>query len=326
MIDYTSSRIDHWVKDLQKSLQIDKNCHDWDSQTWPGQEAAVEAWITMSDLILQFDANTEATKSRRLIVQQAYSCLNFPHVRQLLSDDFGTQASLKLWSKLNFIARPLIDCRLLGSITAREPQLRNCKISLVRPTSKTTLQAEYAVGIFEAWERLGLGPTPSSVVRKLDASRQAFEEACASTFTLHAEMQLVMHYEERCALQPTLDYFGCSKKTCLLCEAFLGALPSPVTTRGRHGICYPAWGVPSSNSGAVEVAIGKIEKTLVTIIREVLTDLMQPKLKSIAENVMQSGMVSDFSNFTLEDWQQREQDVRLFKDTQTTQHNDMLVM
>lgn len=76
----------------------------------------------------------------------------------------------------------------------------------------------------------------------------------------------------------------------------------------------------------MKVAIEKIEKILVTIVREVLTDLMHPKPKSNAENVMQSGMVSDFSNFTLEDWQQREQYVRLFKEKQTTQHNDMLIM
>lgn len=75
----------------------------------------------MTDLILQFDADEEAVKSRTLIVQQAYRCLGLPQVQQLLSDTFGTKAGVKLWSKLEIVARPLVDCRSLGSIAAREP-------------------------------------------------------------------------------------------------------------------------------------------------------------------------------------------------------------
>lgn len=45
-----------------------------------------------------------------------------------------------------------------------------------------------------------------------------------------------MHYESGAALPPTLDYFGCSKKVCLLCESFLQALARPLATRGRHPV------------------------------------------------------------------------------------------
>lgn len=325
LIDYTSRRIDHWIEALRKTRKIDQNCPDWNSQRWLGQEAAVETWTTMMELILQFDADKGAVKSRPLIVQQAYRCLKFKQARQLFSDTFGTQAGLKLWSRLNFIARPLVDCRLLGSIAAREPQFRNCKISLVPSKSKTTLDAKYVVGIFEAWERLGLGSTPEAVVRILGPFSRRFEKACADSFSLHAEMQLVLHYDEGCAPQPTLDYFGCSKRTCLLCETFLGALPSPIATRGRHGVCYPAWAVPGSNSATVEVAVEQLEKSLVARIRGLLNDLMHPGQKSIAANVMQSDMVSDFSHFTLEEWRQREQDVRLFNNKQTNQRRDLLI-
>lgn len=243
-----------------------------------------------------------------------------------MSDAFGTQAGPKLWSKLNYIARPLVDCRILGSIAAREPHLRNCKISLVPSRPKTALEAKYVVGISKAWERLGLGSIPKAVVCKLDPFNRRFEKACVKTVSLHAEMQLVMHYEERCAPRPTLDYFGCSKRTCLLCETFLGELPSPIATRGRHGVCYPAWAVPRSNPDAVEVAVERLEKNLVARIRGFLNDLMHPRQKIIAANVIQSDMVSEFSHLTLEEWRQREQDVRLFKNKQTIQHKDKLIV
>jgi hypothetical protein len=70
------------------------------------------------------------------------------------------------------------------------------------------LEAKYRIKISEAWERLGLGTIPGPVVQKLDSFSKDSEEVCAETFSLHIEVQLVMHYDERGALQPifsTLD-------------------------------------------------------------------------------------------------------------------------
>ncbi|KAL4744885.1 hypothetical protein BDW72DRAFT_212011 [Aspergillus terricola var. indicus] len=325
VIDYTSRRTDYWIGELRKTQDIDQNCPDSNSQRWFGQKAAITAWTTLTDLILQFDADKGAVISRPLIVQQAYKCLKFTQARQLFLDTFGTQAGLKLWSRLNFIARPLIDCRLLRSIAARELQFQNCKISLVASRSKTTLGAKYVVGIFKAWERLGLGSTSEPVISMLEPFSQRFEKACAETFSLHAEMQLVLHYNNGYAPQPTLNYFGCSKKTCLLCETFLDALPSRIATRGRHGVCYPAWAVPDSNSDTIGIAVERLEKSLNVRIQGILNDLMHPKQQSHAVNVMQSGMVSDFSQLTLKEWQQKEQDVRVFNRKQAARRKKLLI-
>lgn len=323
-IDYTSRRIDHWIEALRNFLKMDQNCPDRDPEQWPGQETALRTWTTLTNLILQFDADNKTFKSRHLIVQQAFRCLGLKQIRHLLSKIFGTTAGLKLWRALNFAARPLVDCRLLRSITTQEPQFGTCKISLVISKPKTTLEAKDMVGIFEALERLGLGSTPELGIQTLHPFSERFEKECAETFDLHAEMQLVMHYEERCAPRPTLDYFGCSKRTCLLCETTLGALPNPIATRGRHGVCYPAWAIPSSNSEAVKMAVERLEKSLVARIRENLNNSIHPTQKMIVPNVMQSDMVSEFSHLTLEEWQQREQDMQLFKNKQTIQRNDLL--
>jgi hypothetical protein len=68
VIDYMSRRIDHWVEDFRETLQTVHNCPDWNSQPWFGQEAAMKAWTTMTDLTLKFDTDKEAVKSRSLIV------------------------------------------------------------------------------------------------------------------------------------------------------------------------------------------------------------------------------------------------------------------
>ncbi|KAF3397907.1 hypothetical protein F1880_006246 [Penicillium rolfsii] len=326
VIDYMSRRVDRWVEDFQKTLGRHRGGRDWNSQRWSGQETAVEAWTTMMDLTIKFDAGKEDVHSRSLLVQQAYNCLNSTPIRELLSDTFGDQGDLRLWNKLKFIARPLVDCRLLKSIAIREPRLRNCKILLVSSESNTILETKRRLGIFQAWERLGLDTIPGPVFQKLDPCSEEFEEACAKTFSLHAEMQLVVHYEERRARWPTLDYFGCSKKTCLLCETVLRALPTPIATRGRHGICYPAWAVPDSKSGDVQVAVQRLEKGLVARIQRVVSDLTEPKQRGQALNIVQSDLVSDFSRFTLEELQRREQHVSLFEDEQMIKQGDLLKM
>lgn len=308
---------------IQKVRNIDQKLTDKVSQCGPQQESAVEVWTSMRDLVLQYNpADEEAIKCRHLIVQQAYKCLNFLQFRDLLSHAFGPQLGSKLWSMLNFIARPLIDCRLMRTLATREVQFQNCKISLVTPKPRMTLDVKYVVGITEAWNRLGLlGSTPES----LSARSRMFKKTCAKSFTLHAEMQLVLHCTDGYAPHPTLNYFGCSRKTCLLCEIFLGALPNPIATRGRHGVCYPAWAVPGSRSSTIQVAIESLEKNLIARIRGVVQGSMHGGQKHTAPNVVQSGMVSSFSQLTLQEWQQRQEEVRLFNEKQTAQRKEMLI-
>jgi hypothetical protein len=259
------------------------------------------------------------------MVQQAYQCVNTPEARQTLSGIFGVQTATKLWNKLNFLARPLADCRLLASIAMREQRLRNCKIVPISSKPKTTLDPKYIINIFTAWEQLGLGSPPKCVIQKLDHFNREFEETCAEAFSLHAEMQLVLHYEERCAPPPTLDYFGCSKKTCLLCETVLRALPNQVSTRGRHGVCYPAWGVPDSTADTVHLAVQRLESSLVDRIRGFLDNLVRPRQKGQAANTVQSGLVSDLSRSTLEELQKKVNDVQSFKSKQDGHRNELMI-
>ncbi|BCS19476.1 uncharacterized protein APUU_12304S [Aspergillus puulaauensis] len=313
-VGYMSERVDEWIKDLQRVIRKTKKARLCIDQQH-GEETAAQDWARTMEQALQFDAEKTDSETRFSIVKHAYRCVNITEVQDLLSHMFG-QDGQKLWDRLNFIARPLTDARLLRSIAVQEPQFRNCRVSLVPPKPKTALDERYVVGISEASERLGLGSVPAS---RLYSSNQSFKEACAEPFGLHAEMQLVLHYDEQRVPQPTLDYFGCSKKSCLLCETFLAALPNPIDTRGRHGVCYPAWGVPVSDSAGIQDTIKELGKSLVARIRELLN------VKHLGDNVKQSEIVSGFSALTLEEWRQKELTVRQYKDSQTQQQRDMQI-
>ncbi|KAH6848437.1 hypothetical protein B0I37DRAFT_164088 [Chaetomium sp. MPI-CAGE-AT-0009] len=93
-----------------------------------------------------------------------------------------------------------------------------------------------------------------------------------------------------------MDYFGGSKKACLLCESFLQALARPVTTRGRHGICYPAWGVPPSTSPGTAAALNKLDKMLVSRVKSHLADSARFGKHLVAPAVHQSTVASAYSD------------------------------
>jgi hypothetical protein len=213
------------------------------------------------------------------------------------------------------IARPIIDCRLLQSIASRESQFRHVRISLVHSKTRTTVNIKHRVGISEAWTQLGLGVASNSQVRKLSSFDKDFKEACTQSYTQHAEMQLISHYEGGTVLPPTSDYFGCSKKTCLLCETFLKGLPRPIVTRGRHGICYPAWGLPCSTSDAMNVGVNALETDM----------LLRISQGSYSANVPQCSIVSDFSRLTIEHWQRRKQNIELARNEEVTRRNEFLI-
>ncbi|GLA31139.1 hypothetical protein AnigIFM63326_009580 [Aspergillus niger] len=271
----------------------------------------------MAELLLCFDSKRVTADFRSLLVQRAYSCVCSTEMQQLLLDALGPKVGSRLWVCLKFVARPLTDCRRLREIALWESQLRHSRISLVPSAPKTTLAMELVVDIATAWERLGLGVATKSVIELLDPHRQNFKQACARSFSLHAEMQLIRHYEECRGQQRMLEYFGCSKKSCLLCETFLAAMKKPIESRGRHGVCYPAWGVPCSNSDAIYLATIGLENDLLRRIRGSVIERIQPGATAALPNVMQSDILSDFSNLTREEWHQRQKYVDTDKAEQT---------
>jgi hypothetical protein len=152
------------------------------------------------------------------------------------------------------------------------------------------------VDIRFTWDKLGPGASSLAETKVLAGFSDKFKSDCGKSFALHAEMQLFMHYETGAALSPTLDYLGCSKKACLLCESFLEALARPVATRGRHGICYPAWGVPSSTSLGTMAALEALDKMLVSRVKSHLADSVRIDKRLIVPAVHQSTVASAYSN------------------------------
>lgn len=177
------------------------------------------------------------------------------------------------------------------------PQLRTIKVCPIPSPSKTILRPEYLVNITDAWDQLSSTSPAGAEIKTVASFRNRFNQDCAKPLRSHAEVQLVLHYADSVSLAPSIDYFGCSKKTCFLCEGFLQALSHPISTRGRHGICYPAWGVPFSRSNEVGIALEELGKNMISRIKMHLKG--QP-LGGLLHQVPQSTVVSDISISFLE--------------------------
>ncbi|GLA90039.1 hypothetical protein AtubIFM56815_005588 [Aspergillus tubingensis] len=322
-INYTASRVDYWISACQRTYANSHIDTDWHPQAWPGRESAAQTWTSMADLLVCSNSKRMAADIRTLSVQLAFGCVSSPEVHHLLLDALGPKVGSRLWVALKFVARPLTDCQRLREITLWESDLRHAQISLVPSAPKTTLRMEHVIDIVTAWERLGLGIATEPVIELLDPYRELFKQACAESLSLHAEMQLICYHEECRGRRRMLQYFGCSKKSCLLCETFLAAMHDPIETRGRHGVCYPAWGVPCLNSDAIYLVTTELGNDLVNRIRGLFNRIIRP---GATANVMQSDFVSDFSKITLEEWRQRQKIVDIARAEQTTKWTKLQLM
>ncbi|KAJ5713971.1 uncharacterized protein N7483_011152 [Penicillium malachiteum] len=292
-ITYSRERVDHWIETLRSTLK--NNMHDLRYQH------SVE-------VCLRSDTGTKWL----IFFGSATKMVSIKQVKVFNSDNFTPSMSFKLSNCLRFIARPITDCQLLLSIAEREQQFQQIQISLITPEEMSKLDSTYCVGLEDAFSQLGLDKP--STFRKCDIAKsfgRKFEKVCKKAswgpFSLHAEMQLISHYDVNKASPPTFHYFGCSKKTCLLCETFLSSLPVPINTRGRHGICYPTWGLPSLKSAKALIAAKSMEESLVSRIKSILQVLERGDKPRFLNQIAQSGIVSDFSETTLDGWKQREQ-------------------
>ncbi len=304
-IEFNRERVDEALDDAstlaRKLYALLSSLQDHELNSSLGREQAAKLWTKFATLLNRRGAGERIP--RALIVCAAHECLNSIPVHDFLQTTFKTRF-LRLWRIIGRIARPVSNCRLLVRIVSRLPHSRRFKICPCPPRPKTRLNLKYLVDITDAWSRLGLSPLPDSESKRFAAFKPKFRENCARPFSSHAEIQLYLQYESSPTLTPSVDYFGCSKKSCFLCESFLQALPQPISTRGRHGICYPAWAVPATSSGNVVVALQQLKKTVFSRIE---MHILHKRGNVHLVQVPQSTFVSDFSETSLEEASKRKE-------------------
>ncbi|TLD32697.1 hypothetical protein PspLS_01662 [Pyricularia sp. CBS 133598] len=90
-------------------------------------------------------------------------------------------------------------------------------------------------------------------------------------------------------------YIGCSKKACLLCEAFLDLAPGSPSfrVRGRYGECFFLWDIPRTLHHKLSMPLESITGLLPARIARIL---LQDARGLLAQAVAQSITISSISD------------------------------
>ena len=246
-----------------------------------------------------------------MVVLDAYDCVNLPEVQDVIGSVLKEKVATKVWKSLRFLARPLSDCRLVKQIAERLPQFQQVSFEPAYSGRSTEIATQFLIDIGDAWTQLSTETPLPADIELITKFNKDFKVDCAKSYSLHAEAQIVCDFESQPSLTPTIRYFGCSKKACLLCDSLLRGLPEPVTTRGAHGVCYPAWGVPSTKTLSIAKALESMEKMLVARIQAQLSASVIVRKSHLAARVAQSTNVSDLSKLTLRDLSEREEQAEI---------------
>jgi len=111
-------------------------------------------------------------------------------------------------------------------------------------------------------------------------------KACRLELKLHAEMQLVLFYENNPSLAPQMKFMGSSKKACFDCHQYLLHHPLKLQVEACHQKIYPSWMPPPYctkvpgiyNRNAPFARLGdKIEQLLKHELKVALTTPRRPK-------------------------------------------------
>lgn len=288
-IGYTLNRLRDAEFQLRERLQLSKFV-----STVPEEEKHPQQYsevCCVEDLLhLIQDQGVISRDSTFCLARLAYKCTQSTELPALMIRRFGEVSGTKIWRFIRSLAKPVSVCYLFGRIASELPQFRTLKLCPRNPPDAVLLNRRLIVSIDHAWQELGLPPPTESTNGFFKTWDSRFKRGCSQKLNTHAEVQLLALYQDQPHLEPTMDYLGCSKNACLLCEAYLLRSPIRLRVRGRHGGCYPLWGIPRRQSKDFERILTELADILTQRIQEIkYTSLLTQALP-------QSGMVSDINS------------------------------
>ena len=107
---------------------------------------------------------------------------------------------------LGFLARPLTILRLLLRTARLLPGFRNIAFRYLEPAEPIRIAKQFRITAKEAWLALGLPEYCAQLPKTLEGRMNDFRFLCSRPFSVHAEVQLLLYYQENPGRSPTMDY------------------------------------------------------------------------------------------------------------------------
>ncbi|KAF7122850.1 hypothetical protein CNMCM5793_000960 [Aspergillus hiratsukae] len=313
-ITYSSARVDAQAEDVTKLLKGTLFCSLQSSIAGAYTEdtcllgccsAPLQPVSTKAQMLVMQFLNFDRWRSARLtgqdpseqrqeMVELAAATVRSPQVtRGMLQTMLPSVDSHKVIRAWRVLARPVTSLRILSQIARLLPNFQNITFTSISCPALVKLQSSQVPIIKKAWKSLGLSCGPNrGFPPALTGKNDGFRSGCCSELFTHCEIQLLTRYEAESSLVPTLPYFGCSKKTCFLCESFLKLSPLNIRTRGRHGQCHPLWAIQPCNSESARQRL----KNLCEIVKQKIKERLNPRHNTPPVATKQSSAVSELKS------------------------------
>ena len=241
----------------------------------------------------------ESNDRRRELVLLAYACVASRTLQGFLSQCMAKSKAAKALKTLRLLARPVINVQILARVALMLSNFQCLRFYVATPLAATQISRTYVVSFREAWDQLGL-PQLQGISNLTSMTDSVFKERCSRELSSHSEVQLMQRYEENPHLTPSIDYIGCSKKVCLLCESYLRLSLWRPRFRGKHGCCYPQWGIPPTTA---KHQITRLNK-LCEILKSKIVRLLKYN-KPMVNSVAQSSIVSALDTLDIQSMDER---------------------
>ncbi|KAF2179438.1 hypothetical protein K469DRAFT_694128 [Zopfia rhizophila CBS 207.26] len=233
------------------------------------------------------------------LVQLAYKLVHSEFELEDLLRHLGKGNGQNTRRALRIVAQPMTLCHILSQVARTLPQFQHISVVKLLPRREVRIGKAFVIPIGEAWERLRLPQADRVIWKFFNKNDRDFRKDCSRDFRTHAEIQLQLRYEEDKHLRPTIDYLGCSKKACLLCESFLALPPILLRTGGRHGMCYSAWGLPQTSQKHFHERLIRLSEVLTERVQQCISENI------FCEAVSQTVVGSSVNDADIEDLDER---------------------
>ena len=260
-------------------------------------QCSLERWNQLFSLIQEVSSSSSTDQQIRQIARRAYQVRRSSSFKVLLQNlcRNGKYHMTKIMEKLGKVAKfyraaiTIIDSAIHSNTSCTCFKLREVKsmkrrVHVLRGRRPVQLQARV--------------PFLRTNIRKYAAEAQHMLDRW-NGYVVHAEMLLLIFYEQYHDIKRIKDYIGTSKRSCFLCSSFI-ELHGIFSIEGCHQQLYCLWTLPPCIEFSSCAAKDRFSETLLSLDRRIRQKLEElPKTSFLQSEPYHPESVANLSRSSL---------------------------
>jgi len=209
----------------------------YSSSNEESSELATSRWAEMRQLIDGLKVNPKVEPTKRL-AHLAYEVRRSSSFRAVLQRQYSYHNQLQIIERLGKIAKFFRSAVNLVQVAAT-PSFMRIKMATVVSVSRT-------INILQGHTVSDMKDRQPALSGKIDSKSEEIRRLLRrwQKYIIHAEMILLIFYEEHPDIRLATNYIGISKRSCYLCASFIH-FHKVFAVEGQHQQLYCLWTLPA---------------------------------------------------------------------------------